>query len=297
MLYFGLIFNPVSGAGNASEDLERLCWQLTVDGDRLEVWQTTPERDATQLAIEAQKQGCNPIVAAGGDGTVAAVARPLVQTEITLGIVPRGTANAFAMALGIPPQLEAACQVIRQGTSQIVDVGLCNDRPFLLKASLGYGARTIAETSRAAKNRFGLLAYLWQGLQQLGQLQRFRVCLETANGICESRVSSLAIANASPPTSVLAQGPPAVVWDDGLLDVTLLQADRLDTAVAALGELWLSGLAQNPARGSELSHFRTNALTIRLKSPRLVVLDGEAIGFHQLLQLRCLPGALRAIVP
>lgn len=96
-----LIFNPVAGQGNAEQDLT-LIRQLLEPHLSLRIHQTTPEINSEQLAHAAISADADIVIAAGGDGTVSTVAGALIGTGISLGIIPRGTANAFAVALGIP---------------------------------------------------------------------------------------------------------------------------------------------------------------------------------------------------
>ncbi|MEM0981113.1 MAG: diacylglycerol kinase family protein, partial [Cyanobacteria bacterium P01_H01_bin.58] len=94
-----LIFNPVSGQGNAQADLELLRSRLSPSFD-LTVYETSPECNANELAAQSVEQGVDLVVVSGGDGTINAAAEALVETSIPLAIIPRGTANAVASALG-----------------------------------------------------------------------------------------------------------------------------------------------------------------------------------------------------
>ncbi len=96
--------------------------------------------DATEietLAREAVRRGARRVVAAGGDGTVRAVASALVGTEAVLGILPLGTRNHFARDLGIPPDLDGAERVLSEGRVVAVDVGEVNGRVFVNNSGLG----------------------------------------------------------------------------------------------------------------------------------------------------------------
>lgn len=106
-----LIFNPVSGQGDAEAELAYLQSQFAPVFD-LVVYETSPERGAGLLAKQSLQQGADLVIVSGGDGTINAVAGSLMETAIPVGIVPRGTANAVASALGIPTDLQSACQVI-----------------------------------------------------------------------------------------------------------------------------------------------------------------------------------------
>ncbi|MEQ9484044.1 MAG: diacylglycerol kinase family protein [Coleofasciculus sp. F4-SAH-05] len=109
-----LIFNPVAGQNDPDKDLKKIVNILEPEIE-LDVQCTTPEKDAAQLTKTAVERGVQTIIASGGDGTLSAAAGALVETGIPLGIIPRGTANAIASALGIHDTIKAACQTILDG--------------------------------------------------------------------------------------------------------------------------------------------------------------------------------------
>src|SRR6476646_9463988 len=96
-----LIFNPIAGQSDPEQDLAQIRSLLEPEID-LEIFSTTEAVDADQLADIAVQRGVEAIIASGGDGTLSATAAALVGTEIPLGVISRGTANAFANALGLP---------------------------------------------------------------------------------------------------------------------------------------------------------------------------------------------------
>ena len=111
---------------------------------------------AYKLAEEAVKKDFEIIIAAGGDGTLSEAARALGETTIPLGVIPRGTANAFASALGIPDTLDEACETIVSGKTCRIDIGRCNGKLMTLLAGIGFEAETIEHASREAKQRWGV---------------------------------------------------------------------------------------------------------------------------------------------
>ena len=88
-------------------------------------------------AVGRERSSGTVVVAAGGDGTVNVVARPLIGTTVPLGILPLGTMNHFAKDVGVPIDLSKAVAVIAAGRQTTVDVGDINGRPFLNNCSLG----------------------------------------------------------------------------------------------------------------------------------------------------------------
>ncbi|MBI4703237.1 MAG: diacylglycerol kinase family lipid kinase, partial [Deltaproteobacteria bacterium] len=93
-----------------------------------------------------------PAVAAGGDGTVSAVASHLLGSDRTLGILPLGTFNYVAREFGIPLTVEDAIRVIAGGTERIVDVGEVNGRAFLNNAGLGGYVKIVRRRERVFRS-------------------------------------------------------------------------------------------------------------------------------------------------
>ena len=155
-----LIFNPVAGQGNPEAELAEIRSYLEPQF-MLQVWKTQPDLDPAEQAktlikeikaFEAEGEGESIIIASGGDGTVGAVASALQGSDIPLGIIPRGTANAFSAALGIPTGVKAACTNLLLGNLRRVDVAVCNDRPMILLAGLGFEAGMVDKASRELKH-------------------------------------------------------------------------------------------------------------------------------------------------
>ncbi|MEL6902553.1 MAG: diacylglycerol kinase family protein, partial [Cyanobacteria bacterium J06606_4] len=120
-----LIFNPISGQGNSSGELLFIQNSFEEAGVPLTLLETTPDKSANELAREAVANDADCVIASGGDGTVSAVAGELAFTEISLGIIPRGTANAIASAFGISDNIAAACHTILSGIPRTIDMASC----------------------------------------------------------------------------------------------------------------------------------------------------------------------------
>lgn len=285
-----LIFNPVSGQGNQQQDLE-LIQQLLEPNIRLNIHFTTPEISATQLAQDAIAQGAELIVASGGDGTVSAVAGAVIGTGIPLGIIARGTANAFAVALGIPTNIRAACETILAGTIRVVDAARCNGCPMILLAGIGFEAEMVERANREAKSRFGALAYVMAGIQQLNEQELFTTEIEIEGVVKEFQAGAVTVANAAPPTSVLAQGLGQVTAHDGLLDVTIATPTTKLQAVNAMLNLFGSALIKSAPNRPDIIHLLTQQIKVTTDPPQKIVVDGEIIGTTP-AEIECIPNGL-----
>lgn len=290
-----LIFNPVSGQGNSQQALLTIRQLLTVEL-HLTIHLTTTELGAEHLAQAAIAAGADLIIASGGDGTVSAVAGALVGTNIPLGVIPRGTANAFAVALGIPLNTQAACQTILAGMTQIIDVARCNGLPMILLAGIGFEAETVEKANREIKDRFGPLAYILAGVQQLSEQQAFTAQIEVEGKVSEFQAAAITIANAAPPTSVLAQGFGQVIVNDGLLEVTIGAAQTRVQAIAAMLQLFGSALIRVAPNREDVICLRTKQLKVTADPPQKVVLDGEIIGTTP-VEVECIPAGLTVFAP
>lgn len=291
-----LIFNPVAGQSDPEQDLGTIKTLLSPEID-LDIQFTTEAVDADRLAKEAVERRVESIIVSGGDGTLSSAAEALVETNIPLGIVSRGTANAFAAALEIPNSIEAACQVILEGNTRKIDAALCNGQPMVLLTGVGFEAATIEDTSRPAKDRWGSVAYLLAGFRQLRQFEPFEVEIETDDKLIRSDTAgAVTVANAAPATSILAQGPAGIVYDDGQLDVTVIALKHWTGAIGAIYHLLQTALRGDAAKREDISYLRTRRLKVKAKPPQKVVLDGDIVG-ETPIEVECVPGGLTVYVP
>ncbi|MCP9930707.1 NAD(+)/NADH kinase [Cyanobium sp. AMD-g] len=299
-----LIFNPVAGQGDPNADLALIRsilepqFLVTVLLTRAGVDPAEQTRELVDLleSRPAADAGNVMIVASGGDGTVSAVAGAVAGTGIPLGVIPRGTANAFASALGIPTDLVGACDTILAGHTVVVDTALCNDVPMTLLAGLGFEAGMVDRATRELKTMLGPLAYVLAGAQQLATQQPFQARFEIDGLVTEVQAAAITVANVAPPTSVLAQGFGRVIPDDGLLEITIASPTTRLQGLNALASLLTSAVVQSPANHPDLLCLRARKITITTDPPQKLVIDGEMLEADP-VTFTCLPGALTVFAP
>lgn len=290
-----LIFNTSAGQGDPVEDLIiiREILEPTID---LSIYPTSKEVDATDLAYTGIFKGTEMILVAGGDGTISSVVEPLIGTGIPLGVIPRGTVNAFAKALGIPIEIKAACETILSRKLRVVDIASCNDKPMIVLTGIGLEAETIVQADRKIKNNFGMLAFILAGIKELWKLKNFETWVETENQTINLPAVAVTVANAVAPTSLLAHGSAGVIVDDGLLDVTIFAPTNQKNALFAAYHLLRSGFTGTATDRNDIQYLRAKNVRIRTKPPQKVVLDGESIG-STAVEINCIPGSLTVLVP
>jgi diacylglycerol kinase (ATP) len=162
-----LIVNPSSGRERATDASESLVAGIRQRYDEVTVVVTAGDGDAGDAARRAAAEGCSTIFVAGGDGTLNealnGVAAVSALDRIRFGIVPLGTGNDFAAALGIPTDLDAALQTLLAERELRVDVGVVNGRCFLNTSGGGYIAEVSVAVTPQLKTIAGRLAYLIGG--------------------------------------------------------------------------------------------------------------------------------------
>lgn len=290
-----LVFNPAAGQGEAEVELE-IIKSILEPHMALDIRLTTPDIDADRLAREAIARGAKAIIASGGDGTISAASGALIGTGVPLGVISRGTANAFATALELPTTIEGACQTIVSGFTRNIDAAMCNDRPMLLLAGIGFEAQTVDAADREAKDRLGVLAYIFAGLQELRNLSNFETDIETEDKIVKVSAAAVTVANAAPPTSILAQGPAGILANDGLLDMTIVSPTSKTGAIAASYHLLRTALQGDAAERNDIGFLRSKYFKITTNPPQKVVVDGEIIGTTP-IEIECIPQGLTVFCP
>lgn len=274
-----LIVNPVSGGGKWGEYKDDILSRLN-EKFSVEVKQTTPEVNGTSLAKQAKNDGADIIVACGGDGTLTEVASALVNTDITMGIIPLGTANALSQVLHgylskVTP-IDIACDTIINGNVHAIDTASCNSKVMLLVAAVGFEEKMISSADREEKNVGGQFAYLkglWNAISNNADLT-FSISLDDKKDE-KLTTPSFVIANAAPMTTALAQGSAEPDVMDGKLDVTwLVPQASSDKQFLSLAELVFSP-NESKIQSSRIRHTQASSITLKFDKTTSYAVDGE----------------------
>lgn len=294
-----VVLNPVAGPGDDHTSLRRAIEDhLTQHGWHYNIHETAEDEDVTARVTQALENDYTAVIAAGGDGTVSAVAGALVSRDTPLLILTAGTGNALARELDIPLDLEAALGLLTSGEgltlgegpqrTRAVDAFRVADTHHFLNLRIGASAAAMADTSRPQKQRLGLLAYLLVGAQKLIGLQpaRFRL---TVDGRTQTvRAADIIVANSGTVALSALQLAPDVTPDDGRLAVCVIRAR---TGLAYLGALVAALLGRDRSRGIDCQHA-TRTISIEAKGDLPVQADGDPLGCRQVTA-----HVVRVIVP
>ncbi|WP_418357791.1 diacylglycerol kinase family protein [Shewanella basaltis] len=299
-----LIVNPVSGGGKWSDEADHIKQTLS-RYFQLKVLYTAKDKFAVQLAEQAKAQGADIIIACGGDGTVNEVASVLVGSDIYLGIIPMGTTNALSHTLfGVTSKLipvSQALDILIEGHHQRIDTAMCNDTIMLLLVGLGFEHKMIQKADRDTKNDMGQLAYLTGLWEAIDENQSLSICMQLDDGETHTvDTTSLVVANAAPFTSVLAQGNGEPIINDGLLDITWIDAtDSSSPPLLSMTELLIAGLTggrdQNAAN-SAIHHQQAKKVYLTTDKQCQYVIDGELFEADD-MRIEVKPKSLFVMIP
>jgi len=291
-----LIYNPSSGREIIRRRLPDILELLESAGYETSCHATKGQDDATEEAARAVSRGYDAIIAAGGDGTIYEVVNGMAghKARPTLGIIPCGTTNDFARALGIPKSVTRSCAIIMQGKKKKIDVGRINDRYFVNIAGGGSLTNLTYEVPAKLKTILGQLAYYVKGLEKLPSLHPIRVRLENRKEVLlDEEIMIFLIANSRSVGGFEKLAPDADLTD-GKLDVIVVRKANIADFIRLVTQAVRGEHLKDPL----IAYFQTDYLKATSSGGELVQLnlDGELGG-----QLPCvveaLPGHIEMFVP
>lgn len=316
-----LVVNPSAGRGRGLAHLDEVVRALEGAGNPgVRLLRSERPGHARELVAEVPDGGT--VVAMGGDGTVHELLPACLARGLTLGIVPCGSGDDFAFALGIPrDDPQAAVAVVRAGHVRTIDAGLVNGEPFVNGFGSGFDADVARRVIGAPARYKGLGRYLYGILSAMRdfRLATVRVEIEpagsdaTGSAPMAGAAGAGATAAAAPSARVVAyEGPSLLVaaqngpraggsflfapdarLDDGAFDVLI---------AGAFGRLGTLGILPKLMRGAHLGHPKVHAVAARALSvtwstTMTAQAEGEMLPRADCFEVRLLPRALRVLAP
>jgi YegS/Rv2252/BmrU family lipid kinase len=264
-----LIVNAKSRSGAAQRDMaiERLK-DHGIEPVHLECGR---REDLSPLIVDHAKEVDCAIVG-GGDGTLNAAAFGVIQAGLPLGILPLGTANDLARTLEIPFDLDGAAQVIADGHTRKIDLGIVNGQPFFNVASLGLSAELAQQLTRDIKRRYGRLGYALVALKVLAQARPFRASISSETESVRVRTLQIAVGNGRFYGGGNAVEADAAI-DDQHLDLYSLELDRA-WKLALMARSFRHG---RHGAWEEVRSIQAREFDIRTRKPKPINADGEIV--------------------
>lgn len=293
------IINPRSEARH--RHLEAMIKRtFPTEPDSYEIVRTSQRGDGTNLARQAADSGIQSIVAVGGDGLVNEVGTALVSRSSALGVVPCGSGNGFARALGVSMDPETAIGSLLDAPVRKLDVGQIGEDYFFSTAGLGMDAEVSNLYADHPRGRLGLLTFVRLSMKAMAQYVPNQIRVSIDGGPREL-IHPLIFSMAN--TCQYGYGAkiaPDARPDDGLLDLCIINMDQqgLKTwrKINMLFRSWrLFTGSVSRIQGASLYRFKN--LDIEISSPGIYHVDGEPRNAPSNLIINVLPASLSVLLP
>ena len=284
------IINKYSGSGFQSAIEGRIidaCVQLKLEGT---IEYTKYKGHATEFARCAATEGFTRVFAMGGDGTVNEVARGLVHTSTSLGIIPKGSGNGLARHLQIPLNVHQAIKLLDNHQIIAMDTLLINDHLSINVSGIGFDGLVAGKFGENGKR--GLIGYSKLIMKEFLHFKEFKAEVILDGKLLHRQSFILALANSSQFGNNAKISPFASVCDQ-LIDVCFVKKVPILKAIGFARKLFTGLMNQS----SYVEILQGKQVTIKFDKPMPFHIDGESMepttDFHIVLS----PGSLRMIVP
>ncbi|MEG6614853.1 YegS/Rv2252/BmrU family lipid kinase [Peptococcaceae bacterium 1198_IL3148] len=288
-----VIYNPTSGNHSFPRQIDQVVEACHQCGYLPTFYRIGPELDYDRVFDLVEQY--HVLLLSGGDGSVSRAVNRLLhaKADLPVGIIPSGTANDFATALGLEKQPGLAVKRLLSGDVLKVDIGSINDRFFLNVASAGVLTSISQEVDNAIKSRLGVTGYYLKGLEHLWQAAPISVTIEGDGFKIEEEVMLFLVLNSTTAGSIRNIAPNASIAD-GLLDVVVLKKCSQAQLVPLLVKAY-------EGRGTHLNsplvkYHQTRWVKVTSNEEIKTDIDGEP-GPNLPLDIEVLPGRLKLLMP
>lgn len=289
------IINPISGAGADPSAAERRIDLVKSEARRrglaADIHLTQRAGHARELAAASASANVDLVIVWGGDGTINEVGAALIGSTTTMGLVPAGSGNGLAAALGAPHDPLAALASAFDGTTRAIDAGTMAGKPFFNIAGIGFDARIARLFNERGAGRRGPLPYLVIGIREGCRYSGVEYSVDLDGDRRRVRALLIAFANGRE-YGMGARIAPLAELDDGLLDATIVEYRPI------LARFWdARHLATGTAhRARSVSVKRVTHAVIESDGPMEFHVDGELGIAEKRIEVGILPGALKVRV-
>jgi YegS/Rv2252/BmrU family lipid kinase len=285
------VVNPISGHSQKEMFPDFVKAMLDHDQFNYRIEYTQYAGHGILLGIEAVNEGLDMVVAVGGDGTINEVARGLINSETTLGIIPSGSGNGLARHLNIPLNIEGALRLINSGKKSKIDTGIINGKTFVSIAGVGFDAMVAdlfaKDGSRGFLTYFKIVATHFQGYNP----EAYTIILDNQQEIKTSALFiSLANSNQFGYNTTIA---PQAELNDGLLDVCIVEKPNIFDMPLIINLMLLKMIHKSKF----VQIYKAKSIEIKRTKNKVVNIDGEPIKLEKDLVIEVNPLSLNIIIP
>lgn len=284
------IINPISGT-HSKFDIPVLIKEILKESlFNIDIKFTQYAGHATLLAEEAVKEGVDYVLSVGGDGTCNEIAKSLIHSSAVLGIIPIGSGNGLARHLGIPLDVSRALKIINEERVESLDYCKANDQVFFCTCGVGFDALVSLKFSED-KHRGGV-TYVRKVISEYMKYKLETYELIIDGGKIREKAFLIACGNASQYGNNAYIAPHANM-QDGLMDITVIRPfTPLD-----IGPMAVQLFTKQINRNSNIRYFEKKSISIIREKPGVMHIDGEPIQMDTRIDISCIAGGLKVLVP
>ncbi len=297
-----LVYNPAAGRGPTENNTESAADVLREAGWRIHIIQAQDGAHITRLARQAAERGIEAFFVAGGDGSMNLAVTGLVNSDTALGVLPAGTANVWAQELGLTTlnilsnmSLADSSQRLANAQAYSVDVGLCNDRPFLLWAGCGLDAFIVhrIEPRLPWEKHFAVLQYSISAIWNAGFWRGMNLRAEVNGERISGHYLLSVVSNIHLYAGGVAEISPSAQMDDGLMDLWLFEGETLGDTVQLVWDLVIGRHAES----GQSKCIPCTSLVLESDAPLYIQVDGEATDKARRVEIKIQPKSLKVLIP
>ncbi|MBR5803622.1 MAG: diacylglycerol kinase family lipid kinase [Bacteroidaceae bacterium] len=283
------IVNPISGTQNKKGVTEKIKKYIDNNKFDISIIPTQYAGHAFEIANQCAIDGVDIVVAVGGDGTVNEIARALIHTSTTLGIIPCGSGNGLARHLQIPMDIKKAIETINQCRMEVIDYGKINNIPFFCTCGVGFDAFISMKFAQAGKR--GIATYIENTLREGLRYEPETYEIENEDGSMKYKAFLITCANASQYGNNFYIAPKASLCD-GLMDVIIMEPFTMLDAPTISFQMINGTLDQN----SKIKTIRCKKLKIHRSKAGVIHFDGDPIMADANLTVEIIGKGLNVII-
>lgn len=285
------IYNPHAGKETLKDKLSDVIESFMRAEYEVTIFATQRKEEATEIVLE-QARDFDRIVCSGGDGTLHEVTQGLMALPIeerpVCGYIPTGTVNDFARGIKLPMRVKLAAKTSVKDNVKPVDIGLLNGRCFTYVAAFGAFTSVSYETPQTAKNLLGKMAYVLQGMAQLGNIKSYHAVIRIDDKMIEDEFIFGMVSNARSIGGFPFFKKGMMSLNDGVFEGIFIRKPKNPMELQAVLNSFMTLLPNEQILG-----FRGKNFTITSMEEEIpFTLDGENGGCFQEAKIQCCHNAI-----
>lgn len=284
------IYNPYSGESTILTDIDKVIKVHQKYGYEVVPYRISFDHDMIE-AFESMDEKYKYVLVAGGDGTVDTAVNHMrnLGINIPIAVLPVGTANDFAKFIGIPEDVETACEQILSSEPKKLDIGKVNDKYFVNVASTGLFTDVSQKTHVNLKNTMGKLAYYVKGIEQLPNFRKLKIKVKSEDAIFDGDMYLMLVFNGQTAGNLKFAYKAEV--DDGMLDVIIIKAGPVKDMITLFIKMLRGDHLENTAG---LIYFKSSRIEVDCHEDIVTDIDGER-GPDFPLVIECIKGGIEVL--